>query len=161
MGISINDNYCVTDRVLTTRSVNVVYPLTETQKTVNVQTSVNYSVAGRVPFATKILRQPQKKGLSPLLKKKSRNKVCELCFFCRSVCFCPICSQCPQCCSCSPSRRLPTAFLADFGPPRGKSQSGVNFDQRSKLGFYVPFNSQGHIGTGPQNCHLWDSNPQR
>ena len=31
----------------------------------------------------------------------------------------------------------------------------------SKLGFYVPFNSQGHIGTGPQNCHLWDSNPQR
>ena len=30
-----------------------------------------------------------------------------------------------------------------------------------KLGFYVPFNSQGHIGTGPQNCHLWDSNPQR
>ena len=33
--------------------------------------------------------------------------------------------------------------------------------QRSKLGFYVPFNIQGHIGTGPQNCHLWDSNPQR
>ena len=31
---------------------------------------------------------------------------------------------------------------------------------KSKLGFYVPFNSQGHIGTGPQNCHLWDSNPQ-
>ena len=31
----------------------------------------------------------------------------------------------------------------------------------TKLGFYVPFNSQGHIGTGPQNCHLWDSNPQR
>ena len=33
--------------------------------------------------------------------------------------------------------------------------------QITKLGFYVPFNSQGHIGTGPQNCHLWDSNPQR
>ena len=33
--------------------------------------------------------------------------------------------------------------------------------QRSKLGFYVPFNSQGLFGTGPQNCHLWDSNPQR
>ena len=32
---------------------------------------------------------------------------------------------------------------------------------QTKLGFYVPFNSQGHIGTGPQNCHLWDSNPQR
>ena len=30
-----------------------------------------------------------------------------------------------------------------------------NFNlQSSKLGFYVPFNSQGHIRTGPQNCHL-------
>ena len=49
-----------------------MYPLTETetQKTVNVQTSVNYSVAGRVPFATKIVRQLQKKGLSPPLKKE-------------------------------------------------------------------------------------------
>ena len=26
--------------------------------------------------------------------------------------------------------------------------------QSSKLGFYVTFNSQGHIGTGPQLCHL-------
>ena len=34
---------------------------------------------------------------------------------------------------------------------------GLAKGQRSKLGF----NSQGHIGTGPQNCHLWDSNPQR
>ena len=30
--------------------------------------------------------------------------------------------------------------------------------QRSKLGFYIPFNSQGHIGTGSKHCHLWDSN---
>ena len=72
MSISINDNYCVTDPVLTTRSANAVYPLTktETQKTVNFQTNVNYSVTGHVPFATKIVRQPQKKGLSPPLKKK-------------------------------------------------------------------------------------------
>ena len=26
--------------------------------------------------------------------------------------------------------------------------------QRSKLGFYVPFNSQGHIGTGPQGRYF-------
>ena len=37
----------------------------------------------------------------------------------------------------------------------------LNYNTKSKLEFYVPFNSQGHIGTGPQNCHLWDSNPQR
>ena len=53
------------------RSVEVVYPLskTETHKTVNCQTSVNCSVVGHVPFATKNVRQPQKKGLSPLSKK--------------------------------------------------------------------------------------------
>ena len=60
--------------------------------------------------------------------KESRNKVCELCFFCHSVCFCPICSHCPQCCSCSLSRRLPTALLADLGPPGCKSKRGVNFE---------------------------------
>ena len=26
----------------------------------------------------------------------------------------------------------------------------------TKFRFYVPFNSQGHIGTGPQHCHLWE-----
>ena len=31
----------------------------------------------------------------------------------------------------------------------------------SKFGFRVPFNSQGHIGTGPQLCHLWEPNPHR
>ena len=28
------------------------------------------------------------------------------------------------------------------------------FNQRSKLGFQVPVNSQDHIGTGPQHDHL-------
>ena len=32
---------------------------------------------------------------------------------------------------------------------------------KSKLGFYVPFNSRGHIERGPQHCHLWGSKPQR
>ena len=36
----------------------------------------------------------------------------------------------------------------------GTCISSLDSDQcksfRSKLGFYVPFNSQGHIGTGPQ-----------
>ena len=31
----------------------------------------------------------------------------------------------------------------------------------SKLGFYTPFNSQGHIGTGPQHYQMGDSNPNR
>ena len=28
-------------------------------------------------------------------------------------------------------------------------------------GFTPPFNSQDHIGTGPQYCHLWELSPQR
>ena len=40
-------------------------------------------------------------------------------------------------------------------------KKGNEFMTKSKLGFNIPFNSQGHIGTGPQHCHLWDSNPQR
>ena len=33
--------------------------------------------------------------------------------------------------------------------------------QRSKSGFYIQFNSQGHIVTGPQHCHLWEWKPHR
>ena len=29
--------------------------------------------------------------------------------------------------------------------------------QSQSWGFYVPFNSQGRIGKGPQHCHLWES----
>ena len=32
---------------------------------------------------------------------------------------------------------------------------------RSKLGFYVSFNFQGHIGRGSWHCHLWGSNSHR
>ena len=65
--ISTNDNYCVKDPVLTTRSLNVV--LTETQNS-----NVNCSLASLVHFATNSVRQPQKKGLSPPLKHKSEIK---------------------------------------------------------------------------------------
>ena len=27
--------------------------------------------------------------------------------------------------------------------------------------FNIPFNRQGYIGTGPQYCHLWESNPYK
>ena len=33
--------------------------------------------------------------------------------------------------------------------------------QSSMLVFYVPFNSQGDIETGPHHCYLSDSNPHR
>ena len=52
--------------------------------------------------------------------------------------------------------------LSDSDSEMSVEESPITSSQgRTKLGFYVQFNSQGHIMTGPQNCHLWDSNPQR
>ena len=51
------------------------------------------------------------------------------------------------------------ALLQEWG--NGGIINSHSSDSRGGGGVYVPFNSQGHIGTGPQNCHLWDSNPQR
>ena len=147
--ISTNDNYCVKDPVLTTRSLNVV--LTETQNS-----NVNCSVASLVYFATNSVRQTQKKGLSPPLNQV-RNKVCELCFFCRSLCFCPNCSQCPQCCSCSTSRRTPPALLADLGFPGGKSESGVN----PKRGLCAPVQTQIPSSETPPGSQWLCQSPQK
>ena len=36
-----------------------------------------------------------------------------------------------------------------------------NFFQSSKFVVYAPFNSQGHIRTGPQHCHLLGSKQSR
>ena len=34
---------------------------------------------------------------------------------------------------------------------------GQKLTQKLNLVFYIPFNSQGHIGTGNQHCHLWET----
>ena len=34
------------------------------------------------------------------------------------------------------------------------SQLFMKYHNSSKLGFYIQFNSQGHIGTGPKYCHM-------
>ena len=74
MYIHINDNYCVTKPVFENRSLVGV---AETLRTL--KTNVNYCVVSPVPFATRNVRQPQKKGSSPPLKKpveiKSVNSV--------------------------------------------------------------------------------------
>ena len=64
MYIHINDNYCLTKPVLENRLLRGVV---ETQKTL--KTNVNYCVVSTVPSATRNVRQPQKKGLSPPLKE--------------------------------------------------------------------------------------------
>ena len=70
MYIHINDNYCVTKRALENRCSGTV---TETLRTL--KSLVNYCAVSPVPFATRNVRQPQKKGLSPLSEIKEINSV--------------------------------------------------------------------------------------
>ena len=70
MYIHINDNYCVTKPVLGNRCSGTV---TEDLRTL--KSLVNYCAVNPVPFATKTVRQPQKKGLSPLSEIKEINSV--------------------------------------------------------------------------------------
>ena len=105
-------------------------------------------------FCNKKCKAAAKERLKSSIKE-SRNKVCELCFFCRSVCFCSICSQCPQCCSCSLSRRLPSALLADLGLSGGKSESGVNFEG----GLFAPIQTQTPSSMIPPDSQ-WLCTPQ-
>ena len=59
-----NDNYCVEIPVVSSRAVNCVIP--QIQKTLNVHQNVDFSVVSPVHFATNTVKQPQKKGSSPL-----------------------------------------------------------------------------------------------
>ena len=70
MCIHINDNYCITKPVLENRCSGTV---TEDLRTL--KSLVNYCAVSPVPFATKNVRQPQKKGLSPLSEIKEINSV--------------------------------------------------------------------------------------
>ena len=70
MYIHINDNYCVTKPDLENRCSGTV---TETLRTL--KSLVNYCAVSPVPFATRNVRQPQKKGLSPLSEVKEINYV--------------------------------------------------------------------------------------
>ena len=49
-------------------------------------------------FCNKQCKAATKERRKSSFEEQVRNKVCELCFFCRSLCFCPNCSQYPQCC---------------------------------------------------------------
>ena len=95
-------------------------------------------------FCNKKCKAAAKERLKSSLRNQ-RNKFCELCFFCRSVCLCPKCDKCPQCCSCPPGRRAPSALLADLGPPRCKSESSVHFEGR----LHSPIQNQTSSGEGP------------
>ena len=60
------------------------------------------------------------------IKDQKSNKVCEKCFFCRSLCFCSKCSKCPQCCKCPTSGGTSSEFLGNMGSQGCKPKSSVH-----------------------------------
>ena len=127
---STNDNYCVMDPVPVTQSLNVVPSATKNNKNVIAQTNVTCSVVSHAHFATKSLKQPQKKGLSPPV----RNKV--------EINFVKCVSFVDHCFSVRTVPNVPNVehaqlvggrlqnFLADLGPPRRVSKGSFNFKER-------------------------------
>ena len=91
-----------------------------------------------------------------LIKSEARNKICQRCFFCRSLRFCPHCSKCPQCCQCSSDRGTSPKILAEVVPPRFKPESSVHFEGR----LHSPVQSQTPTSKGPPNSQWLCKPPQ-
>ena len=72
------------------------------------------------------------------IKHEKYNKVCEKCFFCKSLCFCPQCAKCSQCCKCPASGGATTIVLGSMGTTRCKPKSSVH----TKRGLCSPIQSQ-------------------
>ena len=91
---------------------------------------------------------------SQLLLYVHRNKICDICFLCRSLEFCKSCHKCPTCCHRSTCRGKATQFLGEVGSS-GFESKGSPHTQR---GLHPPLPSQ----TEPMqvtNCHKQLSKP--
>ena len=84
------------------------------------------------------------------------NKVCEKCFLCRSVEFCPQCYKCPTCCTKSACRLKITPFLGKMGCTERKPQSG--FNPKRGLRSAIPVQTSPHKRT--DNNKLLCRSPQ-
>ena len=84
------------------------------------------------------------------------NKVCEKCFLCKSVEFCPQCHKCPTCCTKSACRLKITTFLGKMGCTERKPQSG--FNPKRGLRSAIPVQTSPHKRT--DNNKLLCRSPQ-
>ena len=85
--------------------------------------------------------QPPKEGLRPMVK----TTICERCFLCISVVFCPTCQQCPHCCSKSAYSGQTASVLGNMGCPRGQPQNYKNPQGR----LHPPFPELTELFTAP------------
>ena len=84
------------------------------------------------------------------------NKICEKCFLCRSLEFCPQCVKCPTCCNKSSCRFKIAPFLGTMGSIERKPQSG--FSPKGGLCSALPVQTSPHKGT--DNNKLLCRSPQ-
>ena len=71
---------------------------------------------------------------SQCMSNVHRNKICEICFICRSLVFCKSCHQCPRCCFRSSCRGEVKPVLGEMGSPGFKCKSS----HHSEGGLYSP-----------------------
>ena len=107
-------------------------------------------------FCLKCKRAVTKERRKSLVKSETRNKICQRCFFCRSLRFCPHCSKCPQCCQCSSDRGTSPKILAEVVPPGCKSESSVHFEGR----LHSPIQNQTSSGKGSLDSQWLSKPPQ-
>ena len=90
----------------------------------------------------------KERGKSQLLSQLHRNKICEICFLCRSLEICKSYLKCPNCCHRATCRGLTAPVFGKMGSPGGKSQ-GSNSTQR---GLHPPLLVQTQLDQ-ITNCH--------
>ena len=125
---SINDNYCVS-------KPGVCNPASKDFNVCSKQNKCVISCCRSCTFCNKWEKFASSRRMS--LIRNFKNKVCEKCFFCRSLCFCPLCNQCPQCCICTASGRSSPRVLAKMAQNLGANPKVTSI---LKKGYVLPFN---------------------
>ena len=96
---STNDNYCILNPGPSDPVSRLCPKCSKTRLFCDCLTSCIVSCCQSCTFCLKCAKAVAKERHKSFIKVKKRNKFCERCFYCRSLCFCLNCSQCPQCCS--------------------------------------------------------------
>ena len=139
--VLINDNYCVTQRGFVERPGRKETFVNNCQ---TLNATVNH-------VATKEMHKTHCKT----------SKLCERCFLCRSVVFCPTYHQCLHCCSKSACGGQTEPVLESLGHPGGQSQGHKNPQGRLHPPLPEPTNFDQVLNNYKCLCrNSWFQNPR-
>ena len=118
----INDNQCLLSPPVVLNSKLGDLNLVSSANKVTFQETVNLHVVLPAPSVKGLLQKKKRKTLS----FSSKNKICEQCFVCKSMSFCPKCDKCPVCCQRSTCERPSATVLAGLALPGFKSKDSLH-----------------------------------